>query len=733
MKNLLLALLLVFSAKALVFAEDSYEPNDSLSAAKSLTKGTYSLGGYDSDWFKLELQTGELDLVMTPQGGIDLNMVLYNSSGAVVAANWTSSTETIAYDVVTSGTYYISVEPTSVETTNYTLSVDYNSMIVWTKELEFGPIRDVSTILFDIDKDGKDEIFVATSKGLDSELNEILPAGLICLEDDGTVKWSTTFPAMSTPDTQTGKTYNTTSVSSAPFFSDLDGDGDVDILVGVGADTFGEAGADVVGQPGDKGGLYALNSDGSIKWFHESLDTIGGSQNLGDGRPDGVYGSAVVYDLDKDGIKEVIYNGWDQYTWILNASDGAEKVKVHLLDTIWSTPKIVDVNEDGNVEILVTADITENADAQTTTGGIFHIISPDGSQNIAGFNSPVGDPKYTTLNGKAEEQALWSSPISADIDGDGHVEMMYGTGNYFHDDRGKYIKVWNYDGSLKFQLDTVGRTFSTPMVADIDNDGSLEILATTLEGYIYCWDNKGALRFATQTISYKATSADPIFSSPIALDTNNDGKLEILYAQGAQVIIVNYLGQQISSVNDREMIFEQFKGSIAVKDIDNDGILDVLSGGNTTDKTKAVVYRWTFRDPVTVSENYNVGRYQLIQSNTNVEEFVKRFYSKVLGRTADAGGLIYWTDELTTAIGAGSDVARGFIFSEEFTNQNATNAEFVTTLYEAFFNRAPDTGGYDTWISNMENGSTQAEVLDGFLYSQEFNNLCKSYGILPVK
>jgi hypothetical protein len=728
--SLLLYLCLSF---VLLGADDIYEPNDSMSQAKLLSPGSYKLSGFDEDWFKLELKSGDLRLVMTPLDDVDLNMVLYNSAGTIVAANWAASSETINYTVVTSGTYYIKIFPTSPETTDYTLDVDYSSMIVWEKKLEFGPVRDVATVLFDIDKDGKDEIFIATSKALDADLNEVRPAGLICLEDDGSIKWSRTFPAISTADPQTGKIYNTTSVSSAPFFSDLDGDGDIDILVGVGADTFGEAGADVVGQPGDKGGLYALNSDGSIKWFHQSLDTIGGTDNTGDGRPDGVYGSAVVYDLDKDGIKEVIYNGWDQYTWVLNASDGTEKLKVHLLDTIWSTPKITDINEDGEAEILVTADITENSDAQTQTGGLFHILSADGTQDIAGFDSFIGSRYYETLKGKWEEQALWSSPIVADLDNDGHLEIIYGTGNFFHDARGEYIRVWNYDGSLKFKLDTIGRTFSTPLAADIDNDGNIEIVATTLEGYVYCWDSSGTLRFATQTKSYKAVNADPIFSSPIALDIDNDGKMEILYAQGAQVVMVNYLGQQISSVNDREMIFEQYKGAIAVKDIDRDGILDVISGGTTTDKTQAVAYRWHFKNALLVNKDYRIGRDQLLQSNSQIEKFVRRFYSKVLGREADTAGLIYWIDELSTAVRAGSDVARGFIFSQEFTNMNTSDSEFVTILYEAFFNRAPDAGGFSNWMQHLADGSSREEVLDGFLYSAEFGNLCKSYGILPVK
>jgi len=732
-KKVFLVLILSFYFQITLNADDAYEPNDLLSTAKTITKGTYSLSGLDADWFKLELSTGTLSLVMTPSGGIDLNMVLYNSNSQVVAANWSSSTESINYDVVTSGTYYVKVEPTSIYGTDYTLSVDYSSLIVWQKQLEFGPIRDVSVALFDIDKDGKDEIFVGTSKTLDANLNETRPAGLICLEDDGTIKWTRTFPAMTSADTQTGKVYNTTSVSSAPYFSDLDGDGVIDILVGVGADTFGEAGANVVGQPGDKGGVYALNDDGSIKWFHESLDTIGGTENIGDGRPDGVYGTPIVYDLDKDGTKEVIYTSWDQYMWILNAKDGTKKLNVHLLDTIWSTPNIADIDEDGNAEILVTADITQNSDAGTTTGGIFHVLSSDGTQNINGFNDFIGNSTYTTLKGKAEEQALWSSPVTADLDGDGHLEIIYGTGNYFHDERGTYIRVWNYDGTLKFKLDTIGRTFSTPLVADIDNDGDLEILATTLEGYLYCWDHLGNLVFATQTLSYKALSSEPIFSSPIAVDTNGNGKLEIIYAQGAQVVMVNYLGTQISDNNKREMIFEQFKGSVAIKDIDNDNVLDVISGGTTTAKDQAVVYRWNANNGVAATPANSSGRYQLNQSSTGVQNFVKRFYQTVLGRTADAGGLLYWTDELITAVGAGSDVAKGFIFSQEFINQAVNDDQYLTILYEAFFNRAPDDGGFSMWKTKMQNGESRSSVLDGFLYSLEFANLCRSYGILPVK
>ncbi len=729
-----LSLLLMLLNLTILYADDIYEPNDTLSTAQTIKGGSYSLNAEDEDWFRLELASGDITITMTPSSYVDLNMVLYNSSNQIVAANFSSLTETITYEVVTSGDYYLKIYPTGSNTTNYTLDIEIDSLCIWRKELDFGPIRDVSVALFDIDKDGKDEIFVGTSKALDSELNEIRPAALICLEDDGTVKWTKSFEAVSFPDPQTGKTYNTTSVSTTPYFADIDNDGEIDILIGVGADIFGEAGADVVGQPGDKGGVYALNSDGSIKWFHQSLDTIGGSTNTGDSRPDGVFGTPVVFDIDKDGTKEVIYNSWDQYVWILNGEDGSVQSNVHLLDTIWSTPKVADINKDGNFEILVTADITENSDAGTQTGGIFHVLSSDLSQNVVGFDQFIGNSAYRTLKGKYEDQALWSSPITADIDGDGYVEILYGTGNYFHDDRGQYIRVWEHDGTNKFQLATVGRTFSTPLVADIDNDGDMEILATTLEGYLFCWDHTGTQVFATQTLSYKATTGNPIFSSPVAVDLDNDGYLEILYAQGAQVVIVNYYGQQISDKDKREMVFEQYKGSVAVKDIDNDGVLNIISGGTTTDKDQAVVYNWKQSyDSHLENDEYNIGRYQLIQSTSNIQSFVKRFYQKVLSRDAEAGGLIYWTDELVTGVRAGSDVARGFIFSQEFINRDVSDDEYLTILYQAFFNREPDNGGFTGWKTQLENGATKSEILDGFLYSQEFSNLCSNYGIIPVK
>ena len=74
-------------------------------------------------------------------------------------------------------------------------------------------------------------------------------------------------------------------------------------------------------------------------------------------------------------------------------------------------------------------------------------------------------------------------------------------------------------------------------------------------------------------------------------------------------------------------------------------------------------------------------------------------------------------------------MAEGFIYSTEFMNKNTSNSEYLLILYKAFFDRDPDQGGWDIWLAELNAGKDRGEVLDGFIYSQEFANLCDKYGI----
>jgi hypothetical protein len=216
----------------------TFEPNDTMAQAQTLSEGIYNISGVGHDWYRIASGPGTITIDMLPAIGTDVNMVLYNAQGQAIAANISHSgtgREIITYQSTTNTDYFADIFPNAGTASSYTLSVDVPNK-TWATTLPFGPIRDASVALYDIDGDGRDEIFVGTSKAIDAAGNEVRPAGFVCLDDDGSVRWSSTFPGMSTPDPITGKTYNTTSVSGAPLFTDVDGDGQIDIVVSVGGD-----------------------------------------------------------------------------------------------------------------------------------------------------------------------------------------------------------------------------------------------------------------------------------------------------------------------------------------------------------------------------------------------------------------------------------------------------------------------------------------------------------------
>ena len=118
-------------------------------------------------------------------------------------------------------------------------------------------------------------------------------------------------------------------------------------------------------------------------------------------------------------------------------------------------------------------------------------------------------------------------------------------------------------------------------------------------------------------------------------------------------------------------------------------------------------------------------------SAEQVQAFVTRFYVQCLNRQPDSGGLSEWVGRLMNGSKTGADVAHGFVFSEEFLANNHGNEAFLTILYSAFFNRQPDAEGYSAWLNRMAGGMNREKVLDGFLKSQEFAQLCADFGITP--
>lgn len=124
-----------------------------------------------------------------------------------------------------------------------------------------------------------------------------------------------------------------------------------------------------------------------------------------------------------------------------------------------------------------------------------------------------------------------------------------------------------------------------------------------------------------------------------------------------------------------------------------------------------------------------LGQYR--DKNEGATGYVARLYTKMLGRKFEEKGIEYWCKEyLTGKVTIENIATNGFLHSEEFTNLNLSNEEFVTRMYQTFLNREPDEAGYKDWVGKLNSGEkTRDDLVYGFSLSQEFANLKKSYGL----
>jgi hypothetical protein len=147
---------------------------------------------------------------------------------------------------------------------------------------------------------------------------------------------------------------------------------------------------------------------------------------------------------------------------------------------------------------------------------------------------------------------------------------------------------------------------------------------------------------------------------------------------------------------------------------DSHAIVDIPSGSGTVD----VRVQSGLNDASTVNAaniNYPTFGYgtsapsaadQFTFSDPNAV-FVTQVYQDILGRSADSGGLAYWTNLL--ANGAPREgVALGFTHSFEYYTQ------VVTGDYQQLLGRAPDFGGLQYWAGQLQLGMSD-ETLQALL------------------
>lgn len=190
--------------------------------------------------------------------------------------------------------------------------------------------------------------------------------------------------------------------------------------------------------------------------------------------------------------------------------------------------------------------------------------------------------------------SMLSSPVIADLDGNGDLELIAATG-------GK-VYIWNHDGTVMNGWPTTNiNAIGNPAVADVDNDNKLDIFAATRDGKVYAWNYKGTILQGWPYLTYLTISPSEKYpskiletSSPVIGDIDNDGSLDIVVSAinlklflppevepKHQLFILNKNGKVMSGWPKSIPSFENIgvgTGTTTLADIDYDGKLEIIKG-----------------------------------------------------------------------------------------------------------------------------------------------------------
>lgn len=129
-------------------------------------------------------------------------------------------------------------------------------------------------------------------------------------------------------------------------------------------------------------------------------------------------------------------------------------------------------------------------------------------------------------------------------------------------------------------------------------------------------------------------------------------------------------------------------------------------------------------------ERGNIPLTELRDLHQQVAVMVTAHYRSCLGRSPSAKEINGWISEVVD--GYESVLVYGVFHFGEFISRNISYTEFVEALYHALLMRNPDDG-CQGWVEKLEQGVSRDSVIEGFLESGEFQDICESAGIMAKK
>ena len=260
---------------------------------------------------------------------------------------------------------------------------------------------------------------------------------------------------------------------------------------------------------------------------------------------DQVWSTPVVADVDEDGDMEVVVATKGGYLFSVDGKTGEREwvlVEYFYAGDMYTTPTVADSDGDGDPEVLMT---WRNAVATAVDGA-------------------TGNVEWGA--GNTETDSPSCSPVVADIDRDGYMEVVV----IGYD--GKIYSIDGRNGDAEWSYDTGKTSESTPAAADLDGGGYMEVAVGSGDTVFSVDGGTGNLEW---TFSPSDNITHNFRTAPVIADIDDDGQREVL--------ALDYVGT-VYCLNGKTGALEwSFSspqgvdhGGVAVADIDNDGDLEAI-------------------------------------------------------------------------------------------------------------------------------------------------------------
>jgi hypothetical protein len=335
-----------------------------------------------------------------------------------------------------------------------------------------------------------------------------------------------------------------------PYLSDLDNDGDFDLLVG-------------------KDGLgfnFYRNIGDSSQWQWQAENPVfaGIAQST-------YWNSPCLIDLNNDGKKDLIYGtASGPINYFVNTGTVATPLWTAQNDPFGgvidvggaSSPCLIDFDYDGDLDLLSGSQLGSLKYFEN----IGSSVGPAWSENNAYFSSI--------------QHSIYSAVAAGDVNGDSLPDLVAGDlngGLFFHQNNGT---GFSYLSSVFSGVDL--GDWSAPVLIDMDGDNDLDIIAGNESGRLFYFENTGMPDSASwlEIAGYFAGIDVGTNCVPAAGDIDFDGDMDVITGNlfGDVQCFVNDAGSWIEDPAIVAGMSGDQNTAPALGDLDGDGDPDVTLG-----------------------------------------------------------------------------------------------------------------------------------------------------------